>query len=89
MAPQAKLFKDPKVRKEMLEIFLRTTKKMSGGLIAQTIFHGVLASATVMLQMYKIDEILDEVDKKRAADIEEILRQQRIKKYRMVEQSVL
>ncbi|KAI5711826.1 hypothetical protein M8J75_003398 [Diaphorina citri] len=83
VAPQAKLFKDPKVRKEMLEIFLRTTKKMSGGLIAQTIFHGVLASATVMLQMYKIDEILDEVDKKRAADIEEILRQQRIKKYRM------
>ncbi|KAL1464891.1 hypothetical protein WDU94_004498 [Cyamophila willieti] len=88
-APSVKLIKNAAARREMFEIFKKTTQKMSSRLVTLSIVQCVIACGAVMLQMYTIDDILAQVEKRRLDNIEEILRQEKERKFKEQNQPVL
>uniref|UniRef100_A0A8D8RZY1 Uncharacterized protein n=2 Tax=Cacopsylla melanoneura TaxID=428564 RepID=A0A8D8RZY1_9HEMI len=81
-APALKMIKDPSSRREMFEIFKRTTQKLSSRLVTLSILQCVVACGAVMVQMYTIDDMIAQVEKTRLENIEEIARQQKERNYK-------
>lgn len=89
VAPQIKLLRLSSARAEMIDVFKKSTRKLVSPIIMYSIMHCTVACAIVMLQMYMMDGTMQDVEKKRLTDIEEINKNMAEKRYREQKYSVL